>query len=216
VLVAGSCPSCKREIKGATTLFSMRYLHYRHALELLEDVPGDIVECGVGRGKSLFMLAVLTERHRHPRRLWGFDSFQGLPEPSVFDEPDRAPERIKAGMYAFSEDKVRSYLIDRGISESTLAERFVFVEGYFPASFPKYTGDQIALLHLDVDLYQSFKDCLEWFEPRVAPGGVIAFDDYRTKDWPGATRAIEEYYGGRPPRIEKSPYSKRGWFLTKT
>jgi hypothetical protein len=183
-------------------------------VELVEDVPGDVVECGVGAGKSLAMLGMLTRDQRNPRRLWGFDSFEGLPAPAPEDEPDSAPRKIRAGNFASSEEAVRARMIRYGISEPELARRFVLVPGYFPAAFPQYTGERIALLHLDVDFYQSYKDCLGWFEPKVAPGGVIAFDEYRRSPWIGATRGIEEYYGGPPPGIQKSPTGRR-WFLVK-
>jgi predicted O-methyltransferase YrrM len=104
-------------------------------------------------------------------------------------------------------------LIEYGISRRSLNERFTLVEGYFPAGFERYSG-AIALLHVDVDLYQSHRDCLERFEPLVAPGGVIAFDEYRNPTWPGATRAIDEYFGDRPSRIQKAPDWNR-WFLIK-
>src|SRR2546427_6243350 len=48
-----------------------RSLHFQNLVELIEDVPGDIVECGVGAGRSLFLLGVLTDGGRHPRRVWG-------------------------------------------------------------------------------------------------------------------------------------------------
>jgi hypothetical protein len=110
------------------------------------------VECGVGAGKSLFLLGVLTDGGRHPRRVWGFDSFQGLPAPSPQDRGDRRPEKIKAGKLSHSEEEVRARMISYGTSETKLANRFVHVAGYFPHSFPQYTGGPIALLHLDVDL----------------------------------------------------------------
>lgn len=191
-----------------------RSLHFQHLVELIEDVPGDIVECGVGAGKSLFLLGVLTDGGRHLRRVWGFDSFQGLPDPSPHDRVDRRPQKVKAGKLSHGEEEVRARMIGYGTSETKLANRFVFVAGYFPHSFPQYPGGLIALLHLDVDLYQSYKDCLEWFEPMVVPGGVIAFDEYRSANWPGATPAIEEYYGGPPPGIQRSPHWNR-WFLVK-
>jgi predicted O-methyltransferase YrrM len=89
-------------------------------------------------------------------------------------------------MYAHSENEVRARLVGYGITRSQLRKRFTFVEGYFPDGFARYSGGPIALLHIDVDLYQSNKVCLEWFEPLVAPGGVIAFDEYRNP--PGSER----------------------------
>src|SRR5438128_9466954 len=72
-----------------------RIRYFQHLVELIEYVPGDIVECGVEEGASLLMLAALTEGGRFPRRVWGFDSFEGLPAPAPQDEPEREPELIQ-------------------------------------------------------------------------------------------------------------------------
>ncbi len=191
-----------------------RLAHFRHLVELIDDVPGDIVECGVGSGKTLYMLAALTEHGKQPRRIWGFDSFRGLPPPAPEDRADSAPAKIRAGKYAHSREEIESRLIGYGISRRSLGKRVILVPGYFPAGFPRYSGDPIALLHLDVDLYRSHKDCLEWFEPLVARGGVIAFDEYRNPTWPGATQAIDEHFGDPPPGIQKAADWNR-WFLVK-
>jgi len=190
-----------------------RTRYFQHLVELIENVPGDIVECGVAKGASLLMLAALTEDGRYPRRVWGFDSFEGLPAPAPQDEPERHPELIKAGRLAESEAAVRTRLLRSGILRGKLESRLVLVKGWFPSTFTEYTGGPIALLHLDVDLYQSYKDCLEWLEPQVAANGVIAFDEYQDK-WVGARRAIEEYYGGTPPGIQKDRALNK-WFIVK-
>jgi hypothetical protein len=198
-----------------------RILYYRQLVDLMADVPGDIVECGVGQGRSLFILGVLTEGARRPRHLWGFDSFEGLPSPGSDDEPGRFPTgKIRAGMWAYSGSEVRALMLryrilpDRCLSPRDLRERFSFVRGFYPQSFPEYAGGAISLLHLDVDLYQSYRDCLEYFEPLVAHGGIVAFDEYGASTWPGATRAIEEYYGGPPPGIRQGERWSR-WFVVK-
>jgi hypothetical protein len=191
-----------------------RFFYLRHLVQVIENVPGEIVECGVGGGLSLGMLGLLTEDGEQRRRIWGFDSFEGLPEPSAQDEAHREPERVKAGRLAHGEAEVRAGLVGAGFSNRDLKRRFVLVKGFFPVSFPQYSGDRIALLHLDVDLYQSYKDCLEWFEPLVVPGGVIAFDEYRSRHWVGATAAVDEYFGGPPPGIQRSSRLNR-WFWIK-
>ena len=192
-----------------------RLAYFRHLVDLIDEVPGDIVECGVGSGKTLYMLAALTETGKRPRRVWGFDSFQGLPPPAPEDRPDTAPRKIRAGKYAHSREEIEARLLAYGISQRSLNERFILVQGFFPAGFERYSGKPIALLHLDVDLYRSHKDCLEWFEPLVAPGGVIAFDEYRNPSWPGATQAIDEYFGDPPPGLRKAPDWNR-WFLVRS
>jgi hypothetical protein len=191
-----------------------RLAYFQHLVALIDDVPGDVVECGVGSGKTLYMLAELTQGGEHPRQIWGFDSFRGLPPPAPEDRAETAPRKIRAGKYAHSREEIEARLAAYGIPQRSVTERFTLVEGYFPTGFERYSAEPIALLHLDVDLYQSHKHCLEWFEPIVAPGGVIAFDEYRNPTWPGATQAIDEYLGDPPPGIRKAPDWNR-WFLVK-
>lgn len=72
------------------------------------------------------------------------------------------------------------------------------IPGVFPAS-----ADQIArsakyrFVHLDVDIYDSVKNCLEFFIPRMAPGGIIVLDDYNADDCPGAKLAADEIMSAR-------------------
>lgn len=205
----------EEEEKGAREMKRFkRSLHFRHLVGLIEDVPGAIVECGVGAGKSLFLLATMTEGGKHPRKLWGFDSFQGLPAATPEDEAETMTRKLRPGKFAHDQDDVLAYLVSYGMDEERVAERVVLVPGYFPDSFGQYDGGPIALLHLDVDLYQSYKDCLEFFEPFVVPGGVVAFDEYRSPQWPGAAKSIDEYYGGPPPGAQTSSHWNR-WFLVK-
>src|SRR4051812_9166292 len=189
-----------------------RALHFQHLVELVDDVPGTVVECGVGVGKSLLVLTNLTADAKRP--VWAFDSFEGLPEPAPEDDVANAPREIAEGMLAHGVDEVRDYLRSYGLSGKTIDDRITFAPGYYPESFTAYDGSPIALLHLDVDLYRSYLDCLTFFEPLVAPGGVIAFDEYRSPRWPGATPGIEAHYGGPPPGVQQSPHGNR-WFLVK-
>ena len=75
------------------------------------------------------------------------------------------------------------------------------VKGFFEESLLKYTGKQIALLHLDADLYESYKTSLELLYTKIPKGGVVAFDEYMGTfehiNFPGAKKAIDEFFGGR-------------------
>jgi macrocin-O-methyltransferase TylF-like protien len=108
-----------------------RLAYFRHLVGLIDEVPGDIVECGVGTGKTLYMLAALTENGKRPRRVWGFDSFQGLPPPAPEDRPETAPRKIRAGKYAHSREEIEARLLAYGISQRSLDERFILVQASF-------------------------------------------------------------------------------------
>ena len=66
---------------------------------------------------------------------------------------------------------------------------------------PQAEIGKIALLHLDVDLYQSYKDCLTHLFPKVASGGVILFDERESETYPGGKKAIDEFMIGRPEKL---------------
>jgi O-methyltransferase len=197
-------------------------LYYRGLVELIADVPGDIVECGVGNGKSLFWLGLLTEGGKHARRIWGFDSFEGLPPAQPEDEKasKQAIRKVRAKKTTRSEAHLRWMILRyrlrprRRISRRQLQQRFVFVKGLSPATFSTYADGPIALLHLNLHRYQAHRECLEYFEPKVADGGVVVCDRYRGFKSIGATRAVDDYYGGPPPGFRKSEHA-RGWFLVK-
>jgi Macrocin-O-methyltransferase (TylF) len=72
--------------------------------------------------------------------------------------------------------------------------------GFFSESLPTHPRRQIALLNVDCDLYQSYKDCLDNLSPLVSPSGVIVFDDFlfqegTEENFPGARKAVKEFLG---------------------
>ena len=80
------------------------------------------------------------------------------------------------------------------------------VKGYFKNTIFQYEGGPIAILHLDVDLYDSYKICLENLYDLVIPGGIIMFDEYKSTSlirWPGATKAINEFFENKNIKIRK-------------
>ena len=72
------------------------------------------------------------------------------------------------------------------------------IKGFFNESLTKYPGDKIAILHIDGDLYQSYKDCLGMLYKYVSRGGIVVFDDfllvsYEGESFPGARKAVSEF-----------------------
>jgi len=146
-----------------------RFLYQKRLMEMIRDMDGDIVECGVGAGQTFLYWAILTYDEGRNRRIWGFDSFEGFPEPTVEDTSPRSP---KKGEWAVgSVQSTHDLLVASGLAAEWVRSRVTLVKGFFKDSLPKYTGSQIALLHIDADLYQSYKTSLELLYPKVCPGG---------------------------------------------
>jgi hypothetical protein len=94
------------------------------------------------------------------------------------------------------------------------------VKGFIPDTFFEYfkskPATRIALLHIDVDVYEATKACLDHLYERVVKGGIIIFDDYGQVD--GATKAINEFIqslGKDGSIIQKLPYNYIPTFTIK-
>ena len=176
-----------------------QFLYFRRLLDQVNDVDGDVVECGVAGGGTFSMLALLVRSEGRSRHLWGFDSWQGLPEPTEADLAS-AGSVAEAGIFAGKRaDMVLDRLRRYGFSEGEIKSAVSLAEGPFSETLPGYHGRDIALLHLDADLYQSYVDCLQNLWPKVVVGGIVAFDEYQApEEWPGARWAVDEFLGQLP------------------
>ena len=154
-----------------------------------ENVAGDIVECGSAQGGSAALMALTLRRVRARRKLWLFDTFEGLPAPSAND-PDFEIADLFTGTCIGTLEEVRGLFVQLNV-----VEQVEFVKGLFQETLPVTPISQIAVLHIDGDWYESVKTCLELLYDKVAPNGVIQFDDYGY--WQGARRAIDEFLGRR-------------------
>ena len=182
-----------------------RYLYFLSQVERVRDVEGDIVECGVSIGHGTLLFLLLSEYVGVERNYVGFDSFEGFPDPVVQDE--KTPITGK-DFWANPPETVLRVLRDGRVSEKTIRERVKLVKGFFEKTLPSYKG-RIALLHLDGDLYESYKVPLTELYEKVAPGGVIMFDEYADDRWPGARKAIDEFFADKPETVV--PHAKCTW-----
>ncbi|HEY4475179.1 MAG TPA: TylF/MycF/NovP-related O-methyltransferase [Candidatus Paceibacterota bacterium] len=164
-----------------TSGLANRLFYFQRMFEKIHSVPGEIVECGVGKAKSFQMLAMLMSYNRRTENLWGFDSFEGYPDPTAEDKSSRNRQR---GEWNFLGDRlVRDVLKQAGIEEELL-KRVRLIKGFVEDTLPKITDrlGPIALLHLDINLYAGYKTCLEKLFPKVAKGGVVLFDEYMNRN----------------------------------
>jgi len=161
-------------------------------MEAIEEdgIPGAIAELGVYKGGSAKVLHHLSQH----RPLYLFDTFSGFPEEHASDEA----EPTEAGHYACSLDQVRAFLGDH--------PSIHYCKGVFPTTTALVPTDTAyALVHLDCDLYLPTKAALEFFYPRLAPGGLLILHDYASGSWPGVTRAADEFLRDKPEGLIRIP-----------
>jgi hypothetical protein len=173
------------------------------------NLPGAFAECGVWRGGSVMaMILTLQEARAADRHIYLYDTFEGMTEPTEHDtsplegpaleEWERSEGRPYSEMFApevFNEAGVRELLRSTGYPEHLLH----FVAGPVEDTIPGTIPDDLALLRLDTDWYESTRHELRHLYPLLAPGGVLIIDDYG--HWEGARRAVDEYFGEASPPL---------------
>jgi O-methyltransferase len=159
----------------AETMIGLRRLdNIRSAVRTVIDerIPGDWIETGVWRGgASIFARACFEAYGDDSRIVWLADSFRGVPKPTL--EQDRESTLWTTRYLAVDAETVRSNFARYGL----LDERVRILAGLFSETLPAAPIDQLAILRLDGDLYESTMDALVLYD-KVSPGGFVIVDDY--------------------------------------
>lgn len=146
---------------------------------------GNMAEVGTYMGDSGLLIAKAIKESGSNKKLFMFDTFEGLPVPSSVDKEEK---HLKEGEYMADFDYVRRRFSDY--------ENVSLFKGYFP----KETGrnienERFSFVHLDLDLYEPTKESLEFFYPRLENGGIILTHDYSRLI--GVKKAFDEYFKGK-------------------
>lgn len=151
------------------------------------------MECGVYKGGVLVTMALGLKGLGSARWVHGFDSFEGFPEPSVHDGPGNVEVRAMKGSLSDATEEI-VLAKAKGLS---VEDKIILHRGYFEETLPRFSASSVSLVHLDCDLFASYKVCLTYLWPRLQPGGVMVFDEFEDPEWPGARLAIDEFFRDR-------------------
>jgi O-methyltransferase len=144
-------------------------------------IQGDVWECGVYKGGTAAMMAAILNSAAASKRLYLFDTFEGMPETNGEMDWHKKGD--------FADTSVEA--VTRYVGHDSLC---VVRQGLIPQTFAGLESARIAFAHVDVDIYQSILDCLQFIWPRLAHGGFIIFDDYGFPTCPGARAAVDEFF----------------------
>jgi len=172
-------------------------------------IAGDVVECGVWKGGHIILARLVSPQ----RRCWLFDTFSGMTEPTSIDinRGGRSAleiyrRKIENG-FNWNEcgaQEVRANLEAEGVHDKDLV-RFVIGDVCQTLYQPGNVPDQIALLRLDTDWFESTKAELEVLWPRLVKGGTIIIDDFG--HWMGARQAVQDYFKKHVPNYARKLHS---------
>ena len=180
-----------KQLKLPTILPEARLIFLYNALLGSKELPGINAEVGSYWGGSANFISIASSH----KTLYVCDSFEGLPKETKEDT------HHKQGDFANTNyECVRNVL--------TTLNNVIVIKGFFPDEIlhEKMYLENYSFVHIDVDLYKSTLDCLSFFWNRMVKNGVIVIDDYRWRDCPGVTQAVNEFFLGQEGKIVDSGY----------
>ncbi|MFJ3076648.1 TylF/MycF/NovP-related O-methyltransferase [Pseudomonas sp. NPDC087029] len=174
------------QVQGNTLVDKYRLYELWSLARQLEHLEGDFLEVGVWRGGSGCLLAMASKRPG--RQVFLADTFAGVVKAGSHDT------RYQGGEHADTDIG----LVQALARKCGVADRVQLLQGMFPEQNAERVTGQLALLHIDVDVYESAQDVLNWALPRLLPGAVVVFDDYGFFGCEGVTRLVNEFIQGNP------------------
>jgi O-methyltransferase len=207
---------CREQSMASIERMYALYQAVTHIVDI--GITGDFVECGVWRGGSIMMMALtLLHKKAADRRIWLYDTFDGMTPPSCDDIQAMTGHAASTILTDNPRDLNNPFwgVAPRAVVEANLVKTgypmdlFQWVEGDVAETLPTQAPQQLALLRLDTDWYESTRYELETLYPRLQTGGVMIIDDYGY--WTGARKAVDGYFAGleRPPMLHRIDYTGR-------
>ena len=192
-------------VRPWTKTSTERIFALMHATRYLSQnqLAGDIVECGVWKGGSMVVVArTLLELQDTSRQLYLFDTFEGMPAPTVQDVDyagRHATQVLRDYVSSRCDDapleEVREVIYKTGYPPGKIH----FVKGKVEDTIPGAAPAHISLLRLDTDWYESTRHELLHLYPRLTTAGVLIIDDYG--HWKGSRQASDEYFAANKAPI---------------
>ena len=172
-----------------------RYFFFCLVLDQIikEGLHGDVAELGVYKGNTATLIAHIARRIGSTAYL--LDTFEGFSKSDLKD----IDMNVRMSFDDTSINAVRALVGEDHVK---------YIKGYFPKSTSQMPDDKpFCLVHIDCDLYSPISSALEYFYPRVVPGGFIIIHDYSSLHWDGAEKAVDEFFADKVESIVPLPDS---------
>ena len=172
------------------------------------NIQGDFVECGVWKGGNLIIYKNLNEKYQLGKKIYGYDTFKGMSEPTKYDDnfldvnakeewlKNKSKDDINLSFNCYSslddvKENLKMYSQNKNLDDVKLIMGKVEETLSINSNLP----NEISILRLDTDWYESTKIELDILYPKLVNGGVLIIDDYG--HWKGARKAVDEYFFGK-------------------
>jgi hypothetical protein len=197
-------------LAGPDTERLRKLLARRELFRLSQDVPGDIVECGVFKGAGLMLWLKLLHIHcpGSAKRVVGFDVFTSFGETANAGEAAQVADFLRESQFTgVTPESIYQKVAAAGLD----AERCELVAGDITRTAYEYArsrpGLRVSLLHLDLDLEAATFAALDALWPHVVRGGVVVFDEYGAPRWTESD-AVDRFLADKNLRLRTLTWAR--------
>ena len=159
------------------------------------EVDGDFVELGCYKGDTSLALAEVLKNS--DKKLWIYDSFEGLPEKTSEDNSPLG-ENFKKGELFVTKREVKERFLRAGFKVPVIKKGWFF--NFSSDDLP----EKIAFCFLDGDFYESIRDGLKLVENKLSDEAILIAHDYNNPALPGVKKAVDEWVGTRGLKVLES------------
>ena len=170
-------------IKDSTFVDKYRCYELWQLVTESRKLTGALIEVGVWRGGTGALIAKSAQFNGIQDTVYLCDTFTGVPKAGVMDT------EYKGGEHSDSSPKIVEQLINCDMKLTNTK----ILKGVFPDQTSDLVDNEnFRFCHIDVDVYQSAKDIVNWIWPKMVDGGIIVYDDYGFKGCEGITTFVNE------------------------
>jgi hypothetical protein len=175
------------------------HLSHSSKIECGENPTFRAAECGVYTGNSLIACAQMAKDSGRSFRIYGLDTFKGLPPISESDNKWAPADAKYRHSILFSDTSIE--IVTQKIIAAGITGGIQLFQGLFNYSLPLLPEQTYHFVNIDCDLYEPHLECLEYFYPRMERGGIVFFDDYHSICFPMAAKAIDLFMLDKPEKL---------------
>lgn len=169
-------------IKNHTLVDKYRCYELWQLVSETAGLQGALIEIGVWKGGTGALITQKAKLMGIGDPVYLCDTFSGVVKAGTNDSTYRGGEHADT-----SEETARTLLARLNLENARI------LKGIFPDDTGRrVTESKFRFCHVDVDVYQSARDVVEWLWPKLVVGGIVVFDDYGFKGCDGVTRFVEE------------------------
>ncbi|WP_051148502.1 TylF/MycF/NovP-related O-methyltransferase [Desulfospira joergensenii] len=147
---------------------------------------GNVLEIGVWRGGTSAIFCSRTSKLSPDKKVYCADTFQGVVKAGAKDSSYKGGEHRDTSVG----------IVKKLLSEDLHCNNYEILEGIFPEDTAhKIKNEVFCFCHIDVDVYESARDIVDWVWSRLVVGGLLVFDDYGFFGCSGITKYVNELRG---------------------